>query len=89
MKHIFFDDEHQYNLHVENGKYTLYYNNSDIWCSDVRNTVAFEMYNDCNRYSFKTNKKNRLDYSEAMYMYVILALEKESKISIGEMVRDL
>jgi hypothetical protein len=89
MKKIFFDGEYQYDLLVEDHKYTLYYNNSEYWQSDIRNTVAFKVINDGNGYRGTFDKKGRIDYSEAFYLYLILALEKDYKVEIAENLKEI
>jgi hypothetical protein len=89
-KLILFENEYQYDLHIEDGsKYKLYHNNSETWNSHTRGTLAFEMECDGNGYEFKTAKKGRLDYSEAVYMYLILSLEKNYKLEVANIEKEL
>lgn len=89
-KLILFEDEYQYLLEIEDGrKYTLYYNHSECWQEYVRGTVAFEMVNSGNNWKYKTEKKGTLNYSESMYIYLILALEKDYKLEVVDNVREL
>jgi hypothetical protein len=88
-KLILFEDAYEYDLTIEDGKYSLYYNNSEYWQQDVRGTLAFEMINNGNEWRFKTKKKNTLNYSESFYMYLILALEKDYKLGVVDNVREL
>ena len=89
-KLVLFEGEYQYLLEIEDGrKYTLYHNHSECWNEHVKGTVAFEMVNTGNNWAYKTEKKNQLNYSEAMYIYLILALEKDYKLEIATIEREL
>jgi len=89
-KLILFEGNYEYNLTIEDGnKYKLYHNNSEAWNSHTRGTLAFEFECDGNGYKFKTAKKGRLDYSEAVYMYLVLSLEKNYKLEIADITKEL
>lgn len=87
---ILLEGEHQYNLLIEDGsKYTLFHNQAECWNESTKGTIAFEAENTGNEFKFKTEKKNMLNYSEAIYMYLILSLEKDYKLEIGEIIKEL
>ena len=89
-KEIFWENEYQYDLEVLENIHTLYYANVESWQSNVRNTIALQLINTGN--DFKVvglNNKNRLNYSEAVHMYIILAAEKDYKVEIVESKREL
>ena len=88
-KIILFDGEAQYNLEIYDGKYTLYHNHSECWQEHVRGMIAFEAEDTGNELKFKTEKKNQFNYSETFYMYLILALEKDYKLEIATIEREL
>lgn len=82
-KEILWEGEYQYDLEIDDNVYTLWHNNSEYWQSDVRDTVAIEVVNTGNGFKIKgLSKKNFLDYSEAIYLYIILAYEKDYKVEI-------
>lgn len=88
-KLVLFEGEYQYLLEIEDGKYTLYHNHSEYWQEYVRGTVAFEAEDTGNELKFKTEKKNQFNYSETFYMYLILALEKDYKLEIANITKEL
>lgn len=88
-KLILFEGNYQYDLTIYDGKYTLYHNHSECWQEHVRGTVAFEMVNSGNNWKYKTEKKNKLNYSESMYIYLILSLEKDYKLEVVDNVREI
>lgn len=82
-KEILWENNYEYDLEVIDNVHTLYYANVESWQSDVRNTIALQLINTGN--DFKVvglSTKNRLNYSEAVYMYIILATEKDYKVEI-------
>ena len=88
-KIVLFDGESQYFLEIKDGTYRLYHNHSECWVESVKGTLAFEMINDGNQYKFKSEKKGILNYSEAVFLYIILALEKDYKVEVVESIREL
>ena len=88
-KIVIFDNDYQYDLTIEDGKYTLHHNHSEYWQDYVRGTVAFEAEDTGNELKFKTEKKNQFNYSETFYMYLILALEKDYKLEVVDNVREI
>ena len=87
MKQIFVDGNHLYDYDLLEGKiYTLYYAKSDSWSSNYAGEIAFQIENDGNGYKILTEleKKKRLNYSEAEYLYILLKLaDSESTFEIG------
>lgn len=88
-KLVIFDNDYQYDLTIYDGKYTLYHNHSEYWQQHVRGTVVFEAEDTGNELKFKTEKKNQFNYSETFYMYLILALEKDYKLEIANITKEL
>lgn len=86
---IFFEGIHEYDLEVDDNLYTLYHNQADCWVADTRGTIAFQIKDTGNEITFKTDKKNMLNYSEAMYMYLILSFKKDYKLEIYDTSREL
>jgi len=89
-KQIFWEDEYSYDLEVKDNIYTLYYSNNECWQSNFRNTVALKMINTGNEFIFEgLDKKHKLNYSEAVQMYILLAFEKDYKVEMSEKIREL
>ena len=88
-KLVLFDGSYEYDLTIEDGKYTLYHNHSEYWQERIRGTVAFEMIDTGNDWKYKAEKKGVLNYSESFYMYLILALEKDYKLEVVDNVREI
>lgn len=87
---VLFDGSYEYDLKIEDGsKYKLYHNHSEYWNDSAKGKLCFEMECDGNGYKVKTAVKNRIDYSEAVFMYIILSLEKDYKLEIVESIREL
>lgn len=75
-KEIFVDGEYDHTLTVEKQKnktvYTLYYSQGKQWASDFRGTIALKVVEDGNGLKIVGKKNGKLDYSEAMYLSIIL-----------------
>lgn len=76
---IFTDNEYYYDyelLNDNNNIHTLYFSNSEYWASEYKGEVAFQLKDDGNGLILLTkfDKKNRMDYSEAEYMYILLRI---------------
>lgn len=80
---IIWEGTYEYDLEVVDNIHTLYYADVESWQSNVRNTIALQLINTGN--DFKVvglSIKNRLNYSEAVHMYILLAMEKDYKVEI-------
>jgi len=87
MKPLFINGSHDYDLKVEDDKYTLYYSNSAFWYEHIRGTIAFELENTGSGYKITQQKKKFLDYSEICLLSFLLRLEiKDYKFEIGEKI---
>lgn len=82
-KPIFFEGKHEHDLEIIDDVYTLYYSNNEIWNDNTKNTIAMQMKNTGSGFQFNNQrKKNFLDYDEAVYMYILLAAEKDYNIDV-------
>jgi hypothetical protein len=85
-KQIFIDGENQYTLAQQENMTMLYYSDSEIWNSTCRGQFVLGL--ECTGNDFKIvgglNKKNVIDYSEAIELLILLSAVKESKIEIFE-----
>lgn len=89
-KPIFFDGLNDYDLEIKDNVYTLYRSNEESWYPNVRNEVIMTMENTGNGFKFTNqSKKNWLGYDEAVYMYILLAAEKNYKLEMFEKEREL
>ncbi len=84
MKVIHVDGIHEYNLIQEDNKFLLYYCNNGHWSHP--NTLVLGIENDGNGYKLikPLEKKNRINYSEAEQLLILLSAVKESKIEVFE-----
>lgn len=74
---IFADNEYHYDYELLNGNiHTLYFSNSDYWAEEYKGKIAFQLKDDGNGLIFLTKfaEKNRMDYSEVEYMYILIKL---------------
>jgi len=74
---IFIDGEYDYDYAiVDDTKHTLYYSNAEHWSSHVKGQIAFQLEDDGNGFRILTkfSEKNRIDYSESEYLYILLKL---------------
>ena len=89
-KEILWNNEYQYDLEVVDNIHTLYYANVESWQNNVRNTIALQLINTGDDFKVvELNTKNRLNYSEAVHMYIILSHEKDYIVEIVESKRNL
>lgn len=89
-KAIFFNGKHEHDLEIKDDVYTLYYSNTENWLPHVRNTIAMQMKNTGSGFQFDSQgKKNFLGYDEAIYMYILLAAEKDYKIEMFNKEKEL
>lgn len=74
-KCIYLDGNYEYDYEELDGVHTLYFNNSECWQSDTRGTIAFSLTDDENGLIFSAREnKNRLNYSESIYLTILLKL---------------
>ena len=74
-KEIYLNLQHEYDYEEVDGVHTLYYNNAECWQSDVRGTVAFSLVDDENGIVLPAlENKKRLNYSESIYLTILLKL---------------
>jgi hypothetical protein len=83
-KAIFVDDTWEYNLIQDGNKFLLYYCDNGHWSHP--NTLTLGIECDGNGYKLikPLEKKNVIDYSEAIELLILLSAVKESKIEIFE-----
>ena len=82
-KAIFFEEKHEHDLEIIDDTYTLYYSDNENWLPHIRKTIAMQMKNTGNGFQFNgQGKKNFLGYDEAVYMYILLAAEKDYNIEV-------
>ena len=86
MKAIMVEGEHSYNLVQQENMTMLYYSDSKIWNSDWRGQLVLGLENTGNDFKIVggLSKKNRIDYSESIELFILLSAVKESKIEIFE-----
>lgn len=74
-KEIFVDGENEHNITIEKQKkktiYTLFYSNGEQWSADVRGEIAMQVIDDGNELKITQKSKNKLDYSEALYLSIL------------------
>ena len=74
-KQIFVDDIHEYDYElIDDNRHTLYYSNEEQWNDHIKGYVALQIVDDGNGLIIKFNEKNRIDYSEAEQLYILLKL---------------
>lgn len=84
-KEILWEGSHHYDLEVLDDTYTLYHSNDEYWQSTTRGTIALQLINTGNGFNIVgLDKKGKLDYSEAVCLYILLAAEKDYKVEIIE-----
>jgi len=81
---IFVDDIHEYDYElIDERLHTLYYNGVQ-WSSHVIGKVAMQIKDDGNGLIINFNDKNRIDYSEAEQLFILLKLiDNKAKYEIG------
>lgn len=85
-KEIFIDGEHWYNLVEEENAVKLYYSNASDWTHKGELILGLENDGD----GFKSlTKKGRIEYDEALELYILLSAVKESKIEVVEIKREI
>lgn len=89
-KPIFFNGLHDYDLEIKDDVYTLYRSNEETWYPNVKGEVIMQMVNTGNGFKFTNQKKkNWLEYDEAVYMYILLAAEKDYKLEMFSKEKEL
>lgn len=89
-KPVFSNGIHDYDLEIKDDVYILYRSNEEQWYPNVRNEVVMTMESTGNGFKFSgQKKKNWLDYDEAVYMYILLAAEKDYKIELFNKEKEL
>lgn len=74
-KQIFIDGEYQYDYQENNRKHTLFYNNTEFWCDDIRGEIAIVIKDTGNGISIQTPfKKNNIEYDEAERIEILLRI---------------
>lgn len=91
MKAIFVDKEHSYNLVEQERMTMLYYSENECWNSHTRGQFVLGLENTGNDFKIVSglSKKNRIDYSEAVELLILLSAVKESKIEIFEKTSEI
>lgn len=85
---IFIDDVHEYDYDlIDDNRHTLYYSNASHWSSNVQGYVAMQIVDDGNGLISKFREQNRIDYSEAERLFILLKLiDSKAKYEIGTKV---
>jgi hypothetical protein len=86
---IFIDDVHEYDyefLQTGNGKlHNLYYSNGSEWTEHVKGMVAMSIKDDGNGLEGMDGSSNRINYSEAEQLFILLKLiNSPAKYEIAE-----
>ena len=99
MKVIMVENEHLYNLAQQENMTMLYYSDSETWNSIYRGQFVLGLEDTGNDFKIVggLSKKNRIDYSEAVELLILLSAlrlkaspaEKESKIEIFEKTSEI
>ena len=74
---IFVDGVYDYDYEVvDDNKHTLYYSTGEHWTSHYRGEIAFQIEDDGNGLKFLTKfaEKNKINYSEVEYLYILIKL---------------
>lgn len=74
---IFVDGVYDYDYEVvDDNIHTLYYSTGEHWTSHFRGEIAFQIEDDGNGLKFLTKfaEKNRMNYSEVEYLYILIKL---------------
>jgi hypothetical protein len=86
---IFVDGEYDYDLVIEDNQYKLFYSNAEHWTHKGELVLGLEDDGEGYKLIKPLDEKNRIDYSEAEELYILLSCVKESKIEIVESKRTL
>jgi hypothetical protein len=73
MKEIFIDGEYEYDYELIDNIHTLYYNNSENWDINVRNTIALQIIDNGNNLIF-SKKLKKVKYDKSLYLTILLKL---------------
>lgn len=89
---IFEDNVHEYDYSYNEEKrtYILYYSEGEQWTSHCRGEIALKIKDTGNGLKIKSlGKKNYLDYSEAVYLDILLRIiHKEYKIERATITKE-
>ncbi|HSE99931.1 MAG TPA: hypothetical protein VLA48_03460 [Nitrososphaeraceae archaeon] len=83
-KEIFIDGEHWYNLVEEENTVKLYYSNASDWTHKGELIIGLENDGDGFKLIKLLTKKGRIEYDEALELYILLSAIKESKVEVVE-----
>lgn len=87
MTQIFINQEYEYDYQEVDGVHTLYRNNSEQWIASVKGEVVMKITDDRNGLIFGEKLKKRIDYSESIYLTILLKLiNKDYKFEISNKV---
>lgn len=82
---IFVDGRYDHDFVSDGVTHTLLYSESEYWSAHVRGTVALELVDDGNGYKVNgIDERRRLDYSEVVYLNILLQLIQDYKLEIAE-----
>lgn len=87
-KQIFIDGEYQYSLAQQENMTMLYYSEDECWASQYRGQFVLGLENTGNDFKI-VGKKDRIDYSEAVELLILLSAVKENKIEIFEKIKEI
>jgi hypothetical protein len=84
-KQIFVNDLHEYDYELTaNNLHVLYYSNTSEWNDHIKGTICMSIINDGNGLIIEFNEKNRIDYSEAEQLFILLKfINNQAKYEIG------
>jgi hypothetical protein len=84
-KVIFVDGRYDHDFVSDGVTHTLLYSNSEGWSAHVRGTIALELVDDGNGYKVNgVDERKRLNYSEVVYLNILLQLIQDYKLEIAE-----
>jgi hypothetical protein len=87
---IFVDNVAEYTFEKVDNTYFLKYNFGEQWQQNVKGTVAFSIIDTGNGLKISQDKKGCLNYSEALYLSVLLRLihaEEEYTFETAEKIK--
>ena len=83
---IFIDDIHEYDYELtDDNLHTLYYSNGSEWTEHVKGMIAMSIRDDGNGLEGMDGSSNRINYSEAEQLFILLKLiNSPAKYEIAE-----
>ena len=83
---IFIDDIHEYDYELtDDNLHTLYYSNGSEWTEHVKGMIAMSIRDDGNGLEGMDGSSNRINYSEAEQLFILLKLiNSPAKYEIGQ-----